>query len=497
MRKLALKLLLCTAGLCLAACPDAFRGPQKPPTSALWLGSGVPAPEVSQLAQLQTAGVGELFVEMARLEPDGKLVRLEPPDLPPATSATLAIAGDRSALVLDPDELAARVAAEGQQLRFYAEGRGLLPVGLHFDLVDLRPGELERYGAFLARLRKRLDRTLFLSASVPRGWIELEELEAVTGAVDFVVAFLYGQRRDEEEDAAAWDFIRMQRGLERLEDLGVRYLAGLTTVGTATVMEKNGTVRGRTTRVSFTDLLWNRRLKLRAGFSLEGVNRQVYTLVAEQPVRLADLPVQKGELVRVMRPATSHLEEYMRLRGAWSLKNLLGQLYYRAPAPDERLSLTVGNLINGLASRPATPDLAVDANLQRGTGRGFLFRFTLTNRNDEVTELSLVDHNYLEVGTDRGRYGRVRVGDFFRFVLFRRQPDGSLEATFRRADVIRLHLPMLEGGQSLTSGDVEIISSRQPVLTIRGRFILTDGRTLDVGPITWREGRVTAAPAAP
>lgn len=488
---------LLLAALLLGACLDALRRPQKAPGSALWLDAEVPPPETSQLARLKERGVGELFLDAGTLELGSRT--LEPsrlPDVPSGTPATLVIDGLWAPDLRDYGDAAKVVAERVRQLRFGAEARGLLPVGYHFDLRGV--DDVEGYGRFLDALRGELDRALFLSASVRRGWIDDPGLKTVTDAADFVVPFLYGQRQREREDADAWDFIRLERSLQTLEALGARYMVGLITLGTATLHDRGGDAKARTTRLSLQDLLWNRRLKLRAGFSLEGVNRQVYTVVAERTSTVGDWSLRPGDSVRVVRPATSHVEEFLRLRGAWNLQGLLGQVYFRVPAPGERLSLSVENLLNGLDPTPATPDLGLDVRLQRGTGHGWLFRMILTNRNGEVTALSLIDSNYVQLRTDRGRFGRVDVGDFYRFVLFRAGEDGSVEQTFREANVLRLHLPLLEGEQSLTSGDIEIRapgsrSGAQPVLTLEAGFILTDGRSLTLGPLTWRRGAVQAA----
>ncbi|MDX1430341.1 MAG: hypothetical protein R3282_08640, partial [Rhodothermales bacterium] len=36
---------------------------------------------------------------------------------------------------------------------------------------------------------------------------------------------------------------------------------------------------------------------------------------------------------------------------------------------------------------------------------------------------------------------RIRTGDFYRFDLYRTTDGGELERTFRRSDVVRLHVP--------------------------------------------------------
>ncbi len=477
-------------GLTCMGCLDTWRRPTKAPVSGLWLVPEGDAPEASQIARLADQGVRELYVVAGVLKGEsGEIERLTLPELPPSTTASLVVVGDWPTNIADTKAFAERFAAGARQLRFDAESRGLVPVGIHVDATGV--ADLETYASALREVRKGLDRSLFLGSSVRRPWLQDDDLGKVVKAVDLVVAFLYGQLPREAEDPSAWDFVLLERGLQRLEDLGARTLLGVITLGTATHRARSGAVRDRTTNAALPDLLWNRRLKLQPGFTLEGVNRQVYTVVAEKPATVGSWRLETGDEVRVVRPVTSHIEELVRLRGAWNLPNLLGFVFYRTPQVDERLSLKVDNLLVGLDPAPQTPSFRLEANLQRGTGRGWLFRATVHNESSEVTELSTIDRNWLEVATDRGTVGRVQVGDFYRFVLYRRERDGTLAQTFRRADTVRLFLPLLEGGQSLTTGDIEVLSpGREPALTLRAGFLLTDGRTVEVGPVTWRRGRL-------
>ncbi len=492
-RRLALQLqLLCLAVIAttLVGCGHRWNGNAKSPGSAIWLAADTAPPEASKLSRLAELGVGEVFLEAARLDTElGRLIVLDSSNLLASTPTTLVIGGQWHEPA-DVEVLALQIAHEIQQLRFATEGRGAILGGVHFDLHGVQ--NLESYGRFLARYRKELDRTLLLSASIRRDWLTQEGLEEVASAVDFVVAHLYGQLPREKEDPAAWDFIRLEQRLQELDQLGVRYMVGLTTLGTATLVAKNGTVRDRTTEMALAPLLWDRRLKLKAGFSLEGINRQAYTVVAERMAEIKDWTLRPGDQIRVVRPVTSHIEEFQRLRGAWNLENLLGQVYYRIPRPKEDLSLSLDNLIDGLDPTPASPRLSITISLQRRTARGWLFRLALSNGNGEVTELSLLDGNHIQLSTGRGRISRVDVGDFYRFVLFRRKNQSEFEQTFRNADTVRLHLPLIEGHQTLTSGDIEIVSpGREPQLTVHGNFILTDGRDLTLGPLTWKNGRMT------
>jgi hypothetical protein len=478
---------VCVAAGLLGGCLDSWQRPTKAPVSMLWLGRMSPALEGSDFARLKDAGIGELIVRAGTLDlgsAEGP-IRRDPGDagtsLPLSVPVTLALGGRWEAA--EPQAAASRVVAAADQLRFELEGRGSVPVGLHFDLD--RVDSLESYAAFLAAVRDELDKSLFLSTSLHRDWLTDPKIAEVAKAVDFVVPFLYGQRIEEPEEGEAWDFVELEHKLRILEEIGSPYMLGVITLGTATHLSAESKVKARRTALSLKEILWNRDLKLRPGFSLEGVNRRVYAVVAERKTRVGSWVVASGEGIRVVRAATSDLEELMRLLGAWELPHHLGQVYYRLPAEDERLSLSLENLLNALDSTPASPELQFDVSLQRRTGRGWLVRFSITNLNGEITELSLMDSNYLQVRCLNGTFGqRLQTGDFYRYDLYRLDGD-ELERTFRRSDVVRLHLPILEGQQRVESGDVEILVRGQPQLELLGQFLLPDGRRMPVGPVPW------------
>jgi len=483
---------LIAAGLGLLGCPDSWTGPKKNPVSAVWIGPGTEVPDASRLARLEELGIGEIFVEAAELDlasGGAGLRRFDLPRLPPSTPVTLVASGRWPGGDFDLGEAAVRVAEEAQQARFDAEGQGLIPVGLHFDPRGV--DSLSRYADFLDELQGELDRTLFLSTTVERSWLDDSALDDVVGEVDFAVPLLYGQRLGEREDPAAWDFVILQRQLEVFDELGTPYLVGIVTLGTAAHLGRNDGVKDRSTAISLQKILWDRNFKLEHGFALEGGNRQVYTVRAQRGVRVGEWVVRQGEAVRVVRPTTFHLEEVESLLGVWALPGYLGRLYYRLPEEGERLSLTLDNLTNALEPGPAAPDLEFDAAVRRRIGRGWLFEFSLTNANGEVTDFSLIDNNYLQIHAPGKTFGQVDVGDFYRYELFRTSDTGELERTHRQPDVLRLYAPMLEGRQTLLSGAVQVLGRRgSPNLELEVRFVLPNGGELELGPYTWRDGEL-------
>ena len=470
-----------------------FTGKERTPTSVIWVGQTSIPLEASDVARLKEAGVEEAFVHLAHFDSEAtqSVTLLQVPQFPSSMPVTMVMSGTWE----DPqavESLAEEVAKAAKDMRYEVEGKGSIPVGLHLDFTTARSlGSLQ---AFLQALRDSLDRGLLLSLSVQRPWLGREGLAEVAQSVDYIVPFLYGQRVQEREVSEAWDFIALERQLQAVEDLGAPYMLGVITLGSASHLRANGAVRGRVTPISVQEILWNRDLKLRPSFSLEGVNRRVYEVVVEKPTTVGSWSVAPGEVIRIVRAATSDLEELLRLLEAWETPHHLGQAYYRLPSPEEKLSLSLENLLNALDRTPAAPSLHLDASLQRRSGRGWLVRFSITNRNGEITELSLVDNNYLEVRCLNGVFGKAEVKDFYRYDLFTTDRDGELKRTFRRSPVLRLHIPILEGDQTVSSGDIEVHVDGQPRFELRGRFLLPDGRTLDLGPQSWPASDGDAVP---
>lgn len=461
---------------------------KRAPGSALWVAAGAETLGPETLQRMEADGITEIFVPLGTIEPGGDPVveRKALPQLPLESRVTIVLHGDLDH-GLDA-ELGQRVAEAVRQMRFDVEGRGALAVGVHIDPLSV--GSFEELAAFLGGLNGALDPDLYLSLSLRRDDLDDELLPKALAKVDFVVPFLYGQLPNEAEASDAWDFQRLSERLAALEQQEVPYLVGIVGLGTATHIAKGGRVLDRSTQYSLKSFLWNRRLKLQTGFSLEGADRRTFELVADRPTRAGDWEFQAGDRVRVVRSTTFHLSQLHDLLKKEAYAHRLGQVYYRLTSTDEPLSISLDNILNVLESTIVTPRITLEAQVQRRTARGWLFRFLIANQNGEMTDLSTVDSNFVQVDAVGGQFAdEVATGDFFRYELFRTERNGTKRRTFRNADSLRLYIPMIEGQGKVTSGDVEVYM-RKPVLRLTGQFLLTDGRTLEVGPWSWSDGEL-------
>ncbi len=469
----------------LAGCLGAER-PVKPPGSALWLAeeSGELAPGTQ--IRLGELGVREIFLQAAELgwvgEP--RLTRRSWPQVPRRTATTLVVEGDWRPGDRRAEQVAERLAVAIKSLRIEAEQAGMLPVGVHLRIAPRDQGE--HFAQTLGKLRRALGSQLFLSAEIDRAWLGTPLAASVAAEVDFVVGFLYGQRPGEAEDPKAWDLAAVEANHRRLAELERPYLIGAVVLGTATWRTREGAARGTSTELSLGQLLAARGLELQTGFSLQGIDRQVWEFAAKAPSQVAEWRLAAGDRIRVVRTATAYVEEFRRRLGAWESSHRLGEIYYRLPRPSERLSLSAENLIDVLSPSAAQPalELALDV-LERGDRR-WKVRLTLRNPSSENTEVAFLESNFVELRATGAILGEVDPGQFQRVEVLFGEEKNTMRA-MRQADRVRLYLPLLEGGQEAASGPIELrLSGRSaPELTTRAAFLLPDGRRLELAPQSW------------
>lgn len=464
-------------GLLAAGCGADREGPVKPRRSAIWVAAGSQATpgELNRLAQV---GVEEPFVEAADLVWRGGVPELEGQPRAPAarrTGVTLVIRGVWPPSELPADDTVRTLAEALRELARDAERSSLVPLGFHFDMEA--PAGLAAYADVLAALRGELDTRLFLSASVERRWLGREDLSRLAGAVDFLVAFLYGQRPGEPDEPQAWDLTEVTAGVERMEELGADYMLGVVTVGRAELLDRRDGLQEVTTGLSLGDLGRESALELGGGFSLEGADRQLHRFTAVSPVRVGDWRLGTGEVVRVVRLAPRHLEDLRQRVEPLEPRHLLGYLYYRLPLADEQLSLSVESLADTLASEGVLEPPRVTLTPQGRSGGRWRFTIAAENPADEPTEVArLLEYNYVELRARGGTIGRVDPGGFRRWELLEDRRGGDPVPAFRSANMVRLYTPILDGGERVETGVVEVVAAGggEPEVTAGGRFLLSD-----------------------
>ena len=457
--------------------------------AAIWIGARSVAPDLAVLGRLAANGITEQFVEAASLSWSGGRPVFEAiatPRAPRRERTTLVVTGAWPGADLDAGDTA-RALVEGiQGLQIEAERAGRLPIGVHFD-VEL-PSALDGFGETMSALRRTLDEQLYLSASLSPAQIEREGTGDALDALDFVVAFLYGQRPGETEDAAAWDLMEVERRVRRLESFGRPYYLAAVTIGSAAWRARDGATKASTSELDLGALVRDTRLELKRGFSLEGVDRQVYEFRARSPLTIGAWKLGSSESVRVVRAATSNVEEYMRNIGAWESRRRLGPLFWRLPAANERLSLTAANLADALAPDPSRPALDLTVERSSADRKSWTVRLSLVNGNDEGTDLGFYDTNYVDLSVEGASVFEVDPGSFARFEQYHQGRKDVMEA-LRAADQVRFYMPVVEGRERLTSGPIVLkLTAKEAVLRTGGRFLLTAGEYLELEPREWTFG---------
>ncbi|MBP9144579.1 MAG: hypothetical protein KBF21_11185 [Thermoanaerobaculia bacterium] len=477
-------LLLLVAGLS-TGCFGGSR-PEKARGAALWLARDSGALDAIAQNRLAAAGLGEFYLDAAELEWNGslKLRRFERPAIPRRTPTTLVVSGPWLPGDRPPDALATALLAELSALRIESEQDGLLVVGFHFE-VD--PGDsAERLGKTLGRLRSILPDNLFLSAGLDRHSLAGPAAQTLADAVDYVTCMIYGQRPGEAEDPAAWDLEAVEENFRRLEALKRPYFTGAVTLGTATWRGRGGEAKGSSTELSLGELIRARNLELAPGFSLLGIDRQVWEFVARGPVRVGPWSLAAGDRIRVVRTATPFIEEFRRRVVAWESPHRLGDVFYRLRRESEGLSLSVDNFVAVLAPDAAAPELELAIERVATGDRRWVVRVGLTNRSSESSDLAFFDSNFVQLQVSGATIGDANPGDFERLELLVDGEKGTMRA-FREANTVRFFLPLVEENQTAASGEIELrLTQREPTLAISATFLLADGRTLTLDPRDWQ-----------
>ncbi|MEO8195565.1 MAG: hypothetical protein ABI689_02460 [Thermoanaerobaculia bacterium] len=460
--------------------------PQKTPGSALWISAESGELGAEAQSRLAAFGVKEVFLDAAEIEWAGnpRLRRLAAPTLPRGTPTTLVVSGRWSPGDHPPDGLATAMLAELAALRVEAEQRGLVIVGYHFEVEA--GDKAESLGKTLGRLRTLLGSKYFVSAGFGRKALAEAQAKTIAAGVDFVVGMIYGQRPGEPEDPTAWDLESVEESFRRLEGLERPYFTGAVTLGTAALRARGGETRAVSTAFSLGDLIQTRNLELKPGFSLQGIDRQVWEFVARGPAHAGPWDLAPGESIRVVRTATPFLEEFRRRLGAWESTHRLGDVLYRLRRDDERLSLSVDNFADVFAPDAAAPVLDLSLEKVAASGSRWVVKVRLANRSSESTDLAYFDSNFVQLQVSGATIGDVAPGEFQRIELLVDGEKGTMRA-FREANTVRFYLPLLEENHEVASGNVELkLAQRKPRLAVSASFLLADGRDLTIEPQDWQ-----------
>lgn len=484
--------------LCLlAACGHEEERLARPEGSALWVApADLGVLTADDREALRRGDVRELFLEAGRLTAaTGGAPVVEPrADLSGADVSgsarlpvTLVVRGAWPA-ALDAESAAPALAGELRSLRRGAEDAGLVVAGYHLDLELPRGGEaLERSAATLRRTRRELGERLFLSVSLDPRTLDGAGVDKLVSAVDFVVPFLYGQRPDGGPGPGprqAWTLHTVDQGVERLRELEAPFLLGIGTVGQLHRLGVDGQPVDSTSHASLSSLLYHRALGPGRSAVLEVQDRQTYNFEVERPVTLGEWQLRRGEELQVSRLSTYHLRQAAARAEAIAPLLHLGELFDRLPREGENLSPGPASLAGAALGSSTVPDLVVELQPRGGSAR---FQVVLRNRGAQPTEVSSLEHNYVELRALGGAaFRNVNPGEFRRFELESEGRKVANMQALRNADTLKLYVPVLEAGQRVESGVIALAGTGgDPVMEVTGRFILPSGELLHLPLRPW------------
>jgi hypothetical protein len=463
--------------------------------SAVWVDAAATPLTVTDFSRLESAGVTELFVEAATVTWEGSRPKVAPTALAPSPGrvrAMLAARGEWPLAVDDPEDAADALLSALVSIQRLAEEAGWSVAGWHLDFGGVPPEGLPE------AVRSALEERLLLSASIPGQRQSEETFEEVVEEADFVVAYLYGVREGEIDRAEAWDFRVVQRQVAALEELEKPYLVGVVTRGSAVHLHDGESVE--LSGVSLASLAWNRGLRLRHGFSLEGIDRQIYEFGAPGPARVGETRLATGDAVRVVVTTTAHIQELRKQLVEWGPTFHLGELYYRLPPPGDVLSLGAENIVHAAgAERPAPRPQLTITTLAESANR-VVVRLTLENASSEASDLGQVESNFVELRAVGGGFGSIDRGGFYRYDTLAPDERGELRRNIRNPPVLRLFAPVLGPQARLETGPLEIRSrGKLEDLQASASFLAPYGGSAEAPPRSWTElaPRPTPTPTPP
>jgi hypothetical protein len=473
-----------------AACGGGSDRPRRPQGSAVWVDPAIASLTPEGRRTLDRAGLEEVFLEAATVSwPGGGAEVAEVPSafagaVPRGTPVTLVIGGEGAPVGADPERAAGDLDAALRDLRHRAEGAGLFPVGVHFDLGPA--GDPAAFAAVLRSLRAlrgKLGGDLLLSASVPTDRLGSDGIRSLAGTVDYVVAFLYGQAPGVRDDPAAWDPQAAAAQVTELEDLGTDYVVGIHVVGRADHLGAADDLRTTTTEAALKPLAMNPSLRLSIDDAFAGVGRLVTTFQAQGASRAAGWQVAPGDRIRVVRTAPALLRDFMAQVEATEHRHHSGYLFHRLAGLREELSLAPAELAAALAGASPRPELHWKAVVRSRRGDSVVLTVELENRSPQRTDLAATDGNYLELQTRGGFFESVDPGAFSRYTLWRGDQEArpGTATAWREPDRVRLYTPMVAGRERIGGAVLTLrVQGGPPTLFATGRFFLPDGSELEI-----------------
>jgi hypothetical protein len=445
-------------------------------TSAILLAPGAKL-DRAVATRLSGVGIGEIFVPIGSADASGTVTPLPWPELPTGQTIVLWIAVQPP--TASADDVGEKLAASVRNRQLEAQSFGWTVSGVVVDLARQQPPVADFGAALLEAFRKHGESDAWLGVSVPRdaagAWSKVGKI------ADLVVWDAYGQLPGERVDNAAWDLLSVSPRFGPISSWGRPVLARVHTL--ASLEWSSG--GQSTTEITLGAVARDRRLRLQEGFALSGVDRVSYDWRAEDRVKVGSWDLARGERVTFRGPRIGSIEQLLRdLKGK---PEFAGLLFDRLALPAESASPSVealGRILNG--SAPSTAGRLVLELTGTKTGRAGTMHLKLNNPSGVSSEISMVGTNFVEIEIEGGSFGEVDAGYFYRYEYLRRGETRPSMAALRRPERIRFYLPLLEQGDTFTSGAIAVkFDGAKGAVKGFAEFLSQDGRPLKSGEVRW------------
>jgi hypothetical protein len=271
-----------------------------------------------------------------------------------------------------------------------------------------------------------------------------------------------------------------------VDALGRDFLVEVAGLGRAILDPKDG-LAGTRTRGTLRELALSPAMELVPGFSLSGIDGRRYSFRSLGAVRFGGEPLRLGSTIDVLGLGVSHVADFEAALAAAGMEHHRGTVFYRLPAPEERFLLHRSQMEGILGGEAPQAAVAATVESQGSRGRRHRLAVTLKNSGQRATEIASIDHNFVELTAVDGYFSDARPGEFQRYQLLNRGPGGEVRPSIRQPDVVRLFRPILDLGDTVTSGTLQLTATGpDPHLRVTALFLLPEGELIRMPIAEWR-----------
>lgn len=416
--------------------------------------------------EFEAMGVRRLYVAVASVGADGKLVPAPPPPtktLRPTWLTVVGEAGAAGALGADGAGFGDSIATQLKPV--LQEARGWAKVeGVHFHFLPA-PGQAAALAGFARQVKERL--ALPVSVTIPGSAAAPDAWKPLDGATDEVVLFAFGRRPETGDrlvDDVSEEFVKSL-------PFPVRLL--VVPGGYGRVGKGAENPDGRALADGQIDVLSeDRNLDFDFGQVLSKEPGSIYNFKPTSGART--LLSADGGYARFQTLTMFDVMRFLSGVSRWGGDRVLGRVFLIAGLPSDGHLLGFPAVKALLTGKPFAPKLQISAR-QDGASKGS-YDMVLEVANDSPTPTELSHfNNWVQVRAEGGAITHARTGDFDRFELL----SSSLGlAPYGRAVIVRMYENFFAPGEKNQVGPIRIVGA-SPRAFVSYRLTTPDGKTID------------------